>query len=136
MTQDRARRIAERLLEAFGLTGWALRFVNFPPMEDEENISINGVKLPPLQRRRLGLCSNLNRTISLSIRHVEEDPDDYILETIAEEVAHAITPGDINHGPRWRRAYEHIKAILVADAEEQQVIEKLMSACAAGRVPS
>jgi hypothetical protein len=127
MKQDHARRITERLLEGFGLTGWVLRFVNFAMMEDEENITINGVKLPPLQRRRLGLCSYRNRTISLSIRHVEEDPDDYVLETIAEEVAHAITPDDTNHGPRWKRAYEHIKAIIVADAEEQQDVEMLIS---------
>jgi hypothetical protein len=127
MKQDDADRITKRLLEAFGLTDWAVRFVNFPAMEDEENISINGVKLPPLPRRRLGLCSYRRQTIDLSIPHVEQDPKDYVLETIAEEVAHALTPGDINHGPRWKTAHEHIKAILVADAEEQQVIEKLIS---------
>jgi hypothetical protein len=58
---------------------------------------------------------------------VEQDSDEYVTETIAEEIAHALTPGDTNHGPRWQTAYENIKAIIVADAEEQKVIASLLT---------
>jgi hypothetical protein len=125
MTQEAARRITERLLGAFGLTGWSVRFVNFPPMEDERRV-IDGIAYTR-PRRRLGLCSYRNQTIDLSIPHVEQDADHFVTETIAEEVAHALTPGDTNHGPRWKRSYENIKAILVADAEEQKVIASLLT---------
>ena len=83
MTLERARTIAERLLDTFGLDGWSVRFVNFPPL--------------PAPRRRLGLCCYADRTVYLSIEHVEQDPDDYIIETLVEEVGHALSPGDTNH---------------------------------------
>ena len=110
MTLQQAQSLTEHLLTSFGLNGWRVQLVNFPPLPEEENITIKGVKLPPLTRRRLGLCSYRRQTIDLSIPHVEQDSDDYVTETIAEEVAHALTPGDTDHGPRWRRAYENIRA--------------------------
>ena len=89
MKQERAHAIVERLLDAFRLRGWSLRFVDFS------------------EPHRLGLCSYQFQTIKLSNRHLAEDSDNDVIETIAEEVAHALEPGAA-HGPRWKNARRYV----------------------------
>lgn len=93
--QERYKAIAERLLNTFGLTGWSVHLVNFP------------------EPYRLGLCSYRTQTIKLSNHHVAEDSDGYIIETIAEEIGHALTPGDTNHGERWKSARDRVWHLLL-----------------------
>lgn len=52
-------------------------------------------------RRTIGLCDYNTRTIKLSKYHLEQDDRDYIEDTIAHEVAHALNPHD-RHGPDWK----------------------------------
>jgi len=106
MTLERTRTITESLLRTFGLTDWSVHFVTFPAMPDEAKF-VDGITFTR-PRRRLGICSYRNQTISLSIEHVEEDDDNCVTEMIAEEIGHALTPGDTNHGPRWKNARDRV----------------------------
>lgn len=119
MTQDEARWITERLLRYFGLLDWSVHFVSFPPMADEQCVMDGVTYRRPV--RRLGLCRYEPRRIELSEKHVAEDEREYIIETIVEEVAHALTPGD-GHGPDFSWIKEGILARLHADAEEQSSV--------------
>jgi hypothetical protein len=114
MKQERARMLTERLLKSFGLTGWSVHFVNFPPMPDEQK-TVDGTTLTrPV--RRLGLCSYRNQTISLSLQHIEEDDDNSVTQTICEEIGHALSRGDAEHGRRWKSARDRVwRALLETD---------------------
>jgi SprT-like family len=114
MSPEEALTIIRRALDSFGLTEWRVRLTDFPPNPDGS--------------RRLGLCRYQGKTIELSGSHVEQDRRDFVIETIAEEVAHCLVPDDLKHGSRWKNAYENIKSMIVADIEEQEVIERLIGA--------
>jgi hypothetical protein len=123
MSSEEALALTRRALDAFGLSKWYVRLTEFPPIADEIEVVAGVTFIRP--GRRLGLCSYKRRAIELSRLHVERDRRDYVIETIAEEVAHALTPGDTNHGPRWKSAFENLKANIEADVQEQAVIRAL-----------
>jgi predicted SprT family Zn-dependent metalloprotease len=124
MSPEEALALTRRALDAFGLSEWRVQLTDFPAQQETK---VENGRTYTRPRRRLGLCRYQAKTIEVSRSHVEQDRRDFVTETIAEEVAHALTEGDTNHGPRWKTAYENIKAILVADAEEQKVIASLLT---------
>ena len=124
MSPEEALALTRRALDAFGLSEWRVRLTDFPAQQETK--VENGIT-HTRPRRRLGLCRYQAKTIEVSRSHVEQDRRDFVTETIAEEVAHALTEGDTNHGLRWKTAYQNIRAILLADAEERHVIERLVS---------
>src|SRR5437660_9371745 len=106
MTQNDARRIAERLLRHFGLVGWQIHFVDFSPMPDEQKIEAGITYTRPC--RRLGLCRYALRVIELSLEHIEKDPDGDVYETVCHELAHALLPWYIPHGKRWQQMHDQV----------------------------
>ena len=77
-----ARRLALSLMAENGLLGWKFRFDR--------------------SRRRFGCCNHGRKRISLSavLTRLNELKD--VQDTIAHEVAHALTPGK-GHGRVWKR---------------------------------
>lgn len=93
MTLDRAETIAARLFARFGLEGWTITW------EDDA--------------RYLGSCHSSRRTIYLSARHASRAPDDEVLATILHEIAHALSPEGVVHGPAWRTKLREIIDLVV-----------------------
>ena len=90
MTGAYAVQMAEKVLEKYGITGWRIALVDHFPQHP----------------KRFGLCSQRTRTITLAEHWLEDDREAW--ETIYHEIAHIMTPHDINHGPEWYATFRRI----------------------------
>ena len=81
---------ARRLMDAHGLTGWTLAFVE--------------------AKRRLGDCHFKDRVIRISRSHALEGSEAQIRDTVLHEVAHAIAGREAGHGPLWKATARRIGA--------------------------
>jgi hypothetical protein len=90
MTSAYAVEMARKVLLKCGLSNW----------------TVNVVDEFPEHPKRFGLCSQRNRTITLAAKHLVNDREAW--ETIYHEVAHALTPDDIEHGAEWFRTFRRI----------------------------
>jgi predicted SprT family Zn-dependent metalloprotease len=88
MDTNDAYRLARRTMDEHGLYDWNFRFDN--------------------AIARFGLCSFTKKTISLSRKLTELNPEDEVLDTILHEVAHALAGNKAGHGPEWRRVARSI----------------------------
>lgn len=77
LTIAAARQMAHEELVKWGLSDWSVR-------------------INPRLRRSLGRCLRKQKVIELSLRHVQHDPPDEVLNTIRHEIAHALTRGGHN----------------------------------------
>jgi predicted SprT family Zn-dependent metalloprotease len=78
------RELAERLIQQHGLSTNGWRF-------DWDNA-----------KRRVGLCSHIEKIISLSRPLCAISDEKRILDTILHEIAHALVGRGHGHGPVWR----------------------------------
>jgi len=90
VTGEYAVATAHKILQQHGVTGWRIVLVDVFPDHP----------------KRFGLCSTRNRTITLAERWLADDRE--ALETVYHEVAHALTPGDFDHGSRWNATFRRI----------------------------
>ena len=88
MDTNDAYRLARRTMNEHGLQDWRFQFDN----------AIS----------RFGLCSFTKKTISLSRKLTELNPEDEVRDTILHEVAHALAGSKAGHGPEWRRVARSI----------------------------
>jgi predicted SprT family Zn-dependent metalloprotease len=58
----------------------------------------------------LGLCDYDNKVISISKPMAREIPRREVLETLAHELAHSLTPDDPGHGEEWREMAKRLGA--------------------------
>ena len=91
---------ARRLMDAHGLTGWTLAFVE--------------------AKRRLGDCHFKDRVIRISRSHALEGSEVQIRDTILHEIAHAIAGREAGHGPLWKATARRIGATPKASAYESR----------------
>ncbi len=76
------------------LPGWSWGWL-YP--EDHPDFSPAGAK------GLLGLCDFSAQTLYFNPEHVESDPWDEVLDTLAHEIAHAYAlDEEEDHGPVWR----------------------------------
>jgi SprT protein len=54
-------------------------------------------------KRRFGGCNTTTRTITLSKPLVELNDERHVRNTILHEIAHALAPKEVWHGPAWKR---------------------------------
>ena len=52
--------------------------------------------------RRFGVCRRADRHIGLSMKLVELNGEDAVIDTILHEIAHALSPAHVGHGYQWR----------------------------------
>ena len=85
MTISSAKELALKLMTQHGLTqkGWTLDFDN--------------------AKKRLGLCSSINKKIVLSSCYVLLNEEHVIKNTILHEIAHALVGNEHGHDNVWKR---------------------------------
>lgn len=66
------------------------------------NLDDWGVRLTTSERAPLGLCSYKDKCIILSAHSIDIHPEMEVYDTVLHEVAHALTPNDLNHGEEWK----------------------------------
>ena len=98
-------RLADRLMEEFGLPDWGFRF--------------NG------RRRQLGRCVGPHQgkpgRIELSVHYVDLNDMAHIEDTIRHEIAHALAGPGAKHGPRWVAACQLTGANPEVQSDSAQV---------------
>lgn len=92
MNLNDAHRLAKRLMDEHGLTeqGWRFKW--------DRSV------------RRFGLCSFGPKTISLSLPLTEQNDESEVRDTILHEIAHALAPKGVHHGPEWKATAARIGA--------------------------
>lgn len=85
MDKRHAQIMANDLMRACGLRGWAFKFDS--------------------AKRRFGLCSHRNRTISLSGYMTELADRAMVKEVLLHEIAHALVGAGNGHNSVWRNKY-------------------------------
>ena len=93
-------RMARRLMDEHGLTGWTLAFAE--------------------ARKRLGNCHFQDRMIRISRTHALEGSVEQIRDTVLHEIAHAIAGHEAGHGPPWKATARRIGATPRAKTYESQ----------------
>jgi predicted SprT family Zn-dependent metalloprotease len=56
-----------------------------------------------------GRCSHGSKTIMLNFHWVRKNDEEFVLDTILHEIAHALTPG-AKHGPAWKAKAKELGA--------------------------
>lgn len=82
MGLEKAKLLAQQLMQEHNLHGWAFQFDN--------------------AKSRLGYCSYNKQLISLSKYYVELNDVEDIRDTILHEIAHALAPIGTSHGTQWK----------------------------------
>ncbi len=95
-------KMARRLMDEHGLTGWALAFVE--------------------ATKRLGTCNHSHRVIRIGRSHALEGSEAQIRNTVLHEIAHAIAGPEAGHGPVWKATARRIGATPRARAYESKAI--------------
>jgi len=90
MNEANVKSLARRLMVKHGFADWTFKLDN--------------------ASRRLGLCDHKSKTISVSPRHVQQDTDENIRDTILHEIAHALSSDDVVHGKEWKTIASRIGA--------------------------
>lgn len=67
-------------------------------------------KLNSRASRRLGACHYRNKTLDISVWHVDNGTDEAIKDTMLHEIAHAIAGHAAGHGPEWKAVCVRIGA--------------------------
>ena len=92
--------MARRLMDAHGLIGWTLAFVE--------------------AKSRLGDCHFKDRVIRISRSHALEDSEAQFRDTVLHEIAHAIAGREAGHEPLWKATARRIGATPRAAVYERQ----------------
>lgn len=76
---------AKRLFELWGLTaeGWTFALDNC--------------------KRTAGMCRYRPKLITISRYHAENDPEEWVMDTLLHEMAHALAGHAAGHGPVWKQ---------------------------------
>lgn len=74
--------VAKDLFALHGISNWEFRLDN--------------------AKQRAGLCDFYKKRISLSKYYLESSDDDFVLDTIKHEIAHALAGPKAGHGPLWK----------------------------------
>lgn len=90
MNAARIESLARRLMAKHGLSDWTFKLDN--------------------RSLRLGSCNPQAKAISVSRRHVQQDTDENVRDTILHEIAHALSPEDAGHGKEWKTIARQIGA--------------------------
>jgi len=86
---DKTMELGRKLLDKHGLADWKFDVVNL------QNTAMFGARA--LSDRWMGYCSWSTKTI-----YVDWHPrQNTVRQTILHEIAHALTPGDHDHGREW-----------------------------------
>ena len=93
-------KMARRLMDEHGLTGWTFAFVE--------------------AKRRLGDCHFRHRVIRISRAHGLEGNEEQIRDTVLHEIAHAIAGREAGHGRLWKATARRIGATPRAKAYESE----------------
>ena len=67
-------------------------------------------KLNSRSKCRLGACHYRNKTLDISVWHVDNGTDEAIKDTMLHEIAHAIAGHRAGHGPDWQAVCRRIGA--------------------------
>ena len=93
-------KMARRLMDEHGLTGWTFAFVE--------------------AKRHLGDCHFRHRVIRISRTHGLEGNEEQIRDTMLHEIAHAIAGREAGHGRLWKATARRIGATPWAKAYESE----------------
>lgn len=77
-----AKKLAEDMLRAHGLSGWSFAFDR--------------------AKRRFGSCRFRNKLITLSKTLTSLNDEETVRQTLLHEIAHALAPKGSHHGRRWK----------------------------------
>jgi predicted SprT family Zn-dependent metalloprotease len=99
MMESIAVEITESLIDLFKLDDWFVSVRNFFPELDEEYGE---------RSKTLGCCDYDTKSIRLLRKHVTEESDADVLETITHEVAHAMIGEGCGHGNAFKLTHEAV----------------------------
>ncbi len=69
---------------------------------DKYNLDDWSIRLTTSETGPVGYCSAKDKAIILNAHSVDIHPDYEIYDTVLHEIAHALTPNDLNHGEQWK----------------------------------
>lgn len=94
MKQYEVRALAKELFAEHKLKGWKFKFDN--------------------AKTRLGYCSYVDKTISISKNYIKLNGQELVRDTLLHEIAHALCDESVGHGRKWRAVCQEIGAMPVA----------------------